>query len=189
MRYFTHHIVIFICLVSSFFVKPAQAQGLYSEYEIKGVFIGSLAKYMTLSAKAFNNPRKIRMGILGEDPFGTKIDQICRGRKIDGRVWEIYRAKDIKNLLSCQIIFVCNSEKDKIEDICMALKNTHILSIADQIDNFCQLGGIVNFTNSKAVFEINMEAAKRAEITVDGKFIKSLKSLKSSGSANPNTQE
>ncbi len=152
---------------------PVSAQS-YTEYDLKAALIFRFAKYITLPARAYaQTPKRMRVGILGEDPFGTNIELFFKGRQVNGRDMEVYRAREVKNLLSCHIIFVCRSEKDKIKEIITETRKLPILTIGDNIVGFCETGGIINF-NENTVFEINFQAAQKSELSIDAQLLKIL---------------
>ncbi len=147
-----------------------------SEYLIKAGFIYNFAKLIEWPAKAFPQPDSpIVIGILGDDPFGTTLDTIVAGKKINGRPLAVKRvkwSKDLKALKDCNILFVSASERDHIDAVLDALKSLPILTIGDG-PGFARRGGIMNFIleDNKVRFEVNVEAAKDADLTISSRLL------------------
>jgi hypothetical protein len=147
-----------------------------SEYLIKAGFIYNFAKLVEWPANAFPQPDSpIVIGILGNDPFGTTLDRIVADKKISGRVISVKRvkwSKDFKELKDCNILFISSSEKEHVDSVVEAMKGLPILTIGDA-PGFAKRGGIINFTleDNKVRFEVNVEAAKHADLTISSRLL------------------
>src|SRR5438309_143637 len=147
-----------------------------SEYLIKAGFIYNFAKLVEWPTASFAQPDSpIVIGILGEDPFGATLDKIVADKKINGRGIAVKRVKwsrDIKDLKDCNILFVSSSEKEHIESVIEAMKGLPILTIGDA-PGFAKRGGIMNFVleENKVRFEVNVEAAKHADLTISSRLL------------------
>ena len=147
-----------------------------SEYLIKAGFIYNFAKLVEWPATAFPQPDSpIVIGILGNDPFGATLDRIVADKKISGRVISVKRvkwSKDFKELKDCNILFISSSEKEHIDSVVEAMKGLPILTIGDA-PGFAKRGGIINFTleDNKVRFEVNVEAAKHADLTISSRLL------------------
>jgi hypothetical protein len=147
-----------------------------SEYLIKAGFIYNFAKLVEWPTISFAQPDSpIVIGILGEDPFGATLDKIVADKKINGRGLAVKRVKwsrDLKDLKDCNILFVSASEKEHIESVIDAMKGLPILTIGDA-PGFAKRGGVMNFVleDNKVRFEVNVEAAKHADLTISSRLL------------------
>ena len=147
-----------------------------SEYLIKAGFIYNFAKLVEWPATAFAQPDSpIVIGILGDDPFGATLDRIVADKKINGRGFAVKRLKwgrDLKELKDCNILFVSSSEREHLDSLVDATKWLPILTIGDA-PGFARRGGIINFTleDNKVRFEVNVEAAKHADLTISSRLL------------------
>src|SRR5256886_17639517 len=81
-----------------------------SEYLIKAGFIYNFANLVQWPANAFSQPDSpIVIGILGEDPFGTILDRVLAGKRVNGRAFLVKRLKSVLDLKECHIVFVSSS--------------------------------------------------------------------------------
>lgn len=177
MKHGLKHIITVLTLViltgTMFYAPKVQAQQ-YSEYEIKAAYIFNFAKFISWPPEAFENDQApFVLGIYGEDPFGDILIEVMRGRLVKGRKWVIKRSNDINDLSDCQILFVSKSKKDDLKNVFAATKGKTMLTIGDNIENFCQQGGIINFSSKemKYGFEIKEQNARLAGIRLSSKLL------------------
>ena len=146
----------------------------FKEYQIKAAFLFNFAKFVEWPYKAFPNEiSPLVIGVLGEDPFGHVLEELVENQTINGRKLVIKRFRRIEELKICHILFISPSEKKAVPEILASLKNRHILTVSD-IDRFAARGGIICFVqqNSSIHFEINVEAAKTAELKISSKLLR-----------------
>jgi hypothetical protein len=144
----------------------------YSKYELRAGLILNFVKYTLFPSEAFSGTNdRIKIGILGDDPFGGTIERVLIGRPVQGRHWRIVRGKKAKEVWNCHVVFICQSEKNNIKEILEYLSQYPTITIGDQIPNFCQYGGIINFIDEKYNFEINSNAAKSVKLILDARLL------------------
>ena len=172
-------LIAITCLLSAMAVG-SHAEGLdssdSSEYLIKAGFIYNFAKLVEWPSTAFPQPDSpIVIGILGDDPFGGTLDRIVTDKKINGRGFVVKRLKwgrDLKEIKDCNILFVSSSEREHLDNVVDAMKWLPVLTIGDA-PGFARRGGIINFTleDNKVRFEVNVEAAKHADLTISSRLL------------------
>jgi len=172
-------LIAITCLLSAMALR-SHAEGLdapdSSEYLIKAGFIYNFAKLVEWPTSAFPQPDSpIVIGILGDDPFGATLDRIVTDKKINGRGIAVKRLKwgrDVKDLRDCNILFISSSEKEHLDSVVDAMKWLPVLTIGDA-PGFARRGGIINFTleDNKVRFEVNVEAAKHADLTISSRLL------------------
>lgn len=151
----------------------AQDSSVSSEYLIKAGFIYNFANLVQWPANAFAQPDSpIVIGILGEDPFGTVLDRVLAGKKVNGRVFLVKRLKSVTDLKECHIVFVSSSEMTHLADAIHVVKGMPILTIGE-IPGFAKRGGMINLVleDNKVHFEVNVEAAKEADLNISSRLL------------------
>ncbi|PWJ44713.1 YfiR family protein [Sediminitomix flava] len=166
-------VFVTVCCIHSTDVKAQN-----SEYEIKATLLYFFGKYSHWPPKVFDEDQKIVLGILGDDPFGTTIDRILHNRPANGRYFEVRRGTDIKELRGAHILYMSNlskSEASEVLDEINSKKNASVLTVGDNIDGFCEIGGILNFTTgangNKYYFVINTLSSNKVGIYFDNKML------------------
>ena len=180
-------------------ITPVLAQSEFPhEYKIKAAFMFNFVKFIdgwkfehdagkdNINDK--NNNKPIVLGIIGEDPFREAFeplkDRQVKDRKVIIKYFkgfsdlkkqdeEITLHPDIEDIKQCDLVFICSSEELYIDNILDPIRNESILTLADT-QGFLEKGGIINFIieKNKVYFEINANAAKRANLTIRSKLLR-----------------
>jgi hypothetical protein len=155
--------------------SPLQAETAVSkEYQIKAVFLFNFAQFVQWPPKAFASANEpFRIGVLGDDPFDAFLDETVNGEKIASHPLGIERYRSAEDIKDCQILFISRSENGRMGSILDGLKGRNVLTIGDT-DGFIESGGIIRFitVNNKIHFRINLEAAKRANLTISSQVLR-----------------
>ncbi|MGH9562876.1 MAG: YfiR family protein [Terracidiphilus sp.] len=168
---------IALCLLCIGLALPARAQSsdspASSEYLIKAGFIYNFAKLTEWPAPSFpqtNSP--IVIGILGTDPFQGMLDQVLRGKQVNGREFVVKHLKWDDDVRGCNILFVSSSENAHLDQLFRLIKGLPILTIGDT-PGFAERGGIINFVleDDKVRFHIDVDAAKQADINISSRLL------------------
>jgi len=144
-----------------------------SEYLIKAGFTYNFAKLIQWPASAFPTPNSpVVIGILGADPFGGTLDEVLAGKTVNGRDLVVKHLKWGADLKGCNILFVSSSEVLHLDEVFHLVKGLPILTIGET-PNFARRGGIINFIieDEKVHFEVNVEAAKEADINISSRLL------------------
>jgi hypothetical protein len=112
------------------------------------------------------------IGILGDDPFRSVIDQTVAGEKIKGHPIVVQRYKNVNEIRNCHILYISAREAPKLNEILFSIKNKHILTVSD-MPNFTAAGGMIRFMTkeNKIRLQINPDAAKAADLTISSKLL------------------
>ena len=163
---FSSIFLLAICFLSS------NVKAQYTQYQIKGAMVYNFAKYVNWPPQIFGN-KDLIIAVLGDNPFGEDLERIVKGRKANNRSVEIRYGRSIEDIKGSHIVFFCRSEESLIEEILKEYKSRFILTIGDDIEDFCQLGGIINisYRDKKPSFIINLEAAQKAGLVIDTKLL------------------
>ncbi len=146
----------------------------FNEYQVKAVFLFNFAQFVEWSKLTSGDAdRPFEICVLGDDPFSESLDETVRGEKFGNRRFEVRRFRAAQEALSCQILFVSNSESRQLHPILDALKGHSILTVSDA-DNFAQRGGMVQFQtdNKRIKLMINVDAARAANLTISSKLLR-----------------
>jgi hypothetical protein len=152
---------------------PVAAQ--MDEYSIKAGFLYNFSKYVEWPEQAFSAPgAPFVICIVGEDPFGGRIDRAVEGKTSgDGHPLQLRRLKNAEAaaLRDCHLAFVSKSEKARAGEIIESMKNLSVMTVAD-FASFAEQGGIADLRidGTKVKVDLNMASANRANLKVSGKL-------------------
>jgi len=150
------------------------AQPISKEYQVKAVFLFNFARFVQWPSGALGKGKEpFRIGILGEDPFESFLDETVRGEKIDGHPLVIRRCQGLEDVNGCKILFISRSESARTQSLLANLSGRTLLTVSD-MEGFTQKGGIIRFftRENKIHFRINLEAAKRANLSISSKMLR-----------------
>lgn len=149
------------------------AKAQYAEYEIKAAYIFNFAKFIEWPETETTPTDSIYLCIYQKDPFGVILEKTMVGRTANGKSWNIKRINSLKEVTKCHILVIPNTSQHNITQLIKEIGNKPILTIGDEIPNFCCMGGIVNFTPqmSKCQFEMNNEIAIGNRIRINPKLL------------------
>ncbi|MGC1242621.1 MAG: YfiR family protein [Chryseosolibacter sp.] len=151
----------------------APAQNPSAEYQVKGAFLFNFAQFTEWPSQVFSAAEDpFVIGILGNDPYGQFLDEFVRGENIRGRPVMVKRFSSIKEIESVHLLFIHNEFQISTEDLTnLAVEN--ILTVSDA-PGFTKKGGIINFyrENNKVRFEVNVDAARSAHVTLSSKLLR-----------------
>ncbi len=170
------------CLALTPWLAAAQTK----EYQVKAAFLLNFTQFVSWPQTAFaNSNAPLVIGVLGDDPFGTALEQTLGDESLQAHKISIKRSRHIEDLEDCQLLFVSNSENARVGEILAKLGGRPALTVSD-IAGFARHGGVINFyrADNKLRFEINPEAARQGGLQISsqllelGKIVESAKTAK-----------
>lgn len=168
MLSFKHTALVLLCTVM---VSPIFAQKA-SEYQVKAAFLFNFSKFLEWSPEAMGeDDEPFVVGVIGTDPFGNYLDDIIAGEKMMAHPMTVKRFKSAEEIDRCHILFI--NMRGKTSEVLNALKGKSILTVSDDND-FSRTGGIIRFytENETIHLEINIQAAKAANLNVSSKLLR-----------------
>ena len=163
-----------IGLLSITTLLPSASLATDVEYEVKAALLYKAIKFVHWPNSAFTHPSApVNVCILGDDPFGQAMNPIS-GLPLHGRTVEVKRYAVLdEGVTNCQVLFIANSESNRLTPIFAAVKNKPVLTVAE-IDRFAELGGVMNFSTryNRIRFKINAEMVRRAGLEIHAQFMR-----------------
>ncbi len=150
------------------------AKGVLSEYQIKAAYLYYFTTFVDWPSETYSRTAEtVVVGVLGEDPFGAILDETFRGKSVNSRKLVVKRFANIKDARDSHVLFISNSERDRLPSILKALEGASVLTVGD-LDRFASRGGQIAFrTEDKKVrFDINVAAVQRAHLKISAQLMK-----------------
>lgn len=160
-----------LCAATLFVAASSQTAPI-PEYQAKAGFLFNSAQFVGWpSSQASDTPLVI--GILGDDPFGSYLDETVRGQEVNNRPLTIQRFRGGTEPRNCNILFISQSERDRVAQIISNLKGHSVLTVSD-IEGFAGFGGMIElFTDKNKIrMRINLEAVKAANLKISSKLLR-----------------
>ena len=139
------------------------------EYRLKAAFLFNFALLTEWPSEVGT---KLNLCILGQDPFGSEIDEL-NGKVAAGRSIVVQRAVDYQSLKSCQILFISPSSMGGLPRTLAGLRGSLVLTVADSPGAARDGVGINMVTGqSKIAFEVNLKAVQESRLNLSSKLLR-----------------
>jgi len=174
--------LILLPIVSAAAATGAHAQDTdaSSEYLIKAGFIYNFASLVQWPSTSFSQADSpIVIAVLGEERFGTTLDRVLQGKKIDGHPFIVKYFRSTSELVKsvgkpkeCQILYVSSSAMPHLSEAIQVVRGLPVLTIGE-MPGFAKSGGMINFVleDNRVRFEVNVKAAKDADLNISSRLL------------------
>ena len=174
------HPAVAMCLLAGLglgLTLPCWSAADSLEYRVKAAFLLNFTKFIDWPAPSFaaaDSP--IEICILGDDPFGTALDDIVLGEIVNGRKVAARRIKQAPSPKSCAVVFVAQADKSIYKTL--PALGPGVLTVGEGRD-FIHDGGMIAFIieNRHVRFEVNRTAAENAGFKLSSKLLSIAKSV------------
>lgn len=143
------------------------------EYQVKAAFLFNFTHFIHWPASAYAAPdAPFVIGIAGNDPFGTYLDDLVNGEMTDGHKIIVRRYPDGGDISGCQLVFINMGDLTKLKAVLSQAAHQSILTVSDA-DDFIKIGGILHFytDNNRVKMEIRLAGAKAAQLEISAKLL------------------
>lgn len=151
--------------------EHVQAPSGIGEYRVKAGFLFHFAQLVEWPAGSEGGPEFV-LCVLGDDPFRGELESTLGGKAIGSRPIHILHVKQSQEARTCQVLFIGNSEDQRLSKIFKDLGNSPVMTVGDAND-FIDRGGMIRFTfeQDKVRFEINLKPADAAGLKFSSRLL------------------
>ncbi len=145
-----------------------------SEYNVKALFLERFTRFIEWPEESAVNDisQPFILGIIGENPFGTILEQIYSQKKIKDKKVEIRYISDKNEIPGCHLLFISKSEKKALSKILSFTREKQILTVSDT-KKFAAQGVLINLyiVENKIRFEINELEARDSGLFISYRLL------------------
>ncbi|HEX3846567.1 MAG TPA: YfiR family protein [Steroidobacteraceae bacterium] len=145
-----------------------------TEYQVKAVFVYNFSHFVEWPAQAYPDPKApFVIGILGDDPFGGRLDEAVRGEQIEQHPLEVRRIHNVDQIGDCRILYIDRAEAAQLKEILTVLDHHSTLTVSE-LDDSSQRGVMIQFVteNSRIRLRINVDSARAAGLIISSKLLR-----------------
>jgi YfiR/HmsC-like len=164
-------LVVLMLFVGS--LRLCAQTSLPSGYQLKAAFLFNFVKFIDWPASSFANSQSpFTICVLGQDPFGSILEDTLQGKMIGDRSLTLRRLRDRAEVRLCQMVFVSSSERAHMAEIIAVVQGTGVLLVGET-NGFAASGGTIEFTleDNHVRFTINTDAADRSGLKFSSKLL------------------
>lgn len=144
---------------------PLVLSAQVDEYLVKAVWFEKFTRFIEWPDGSVVNQSSgvFVIGVYGTNPFGNTLEKVYKNQKIKNKEVEIRYLNKMTQIGECNMVFICESEKESLQQIIEMYKTKPVLLVSD-MQGAAESGVHVNFyiTQSKILFEINESAARQS---------------------------
>lgn len=165
-----------LAVVALFLGATSMAAGptaLPTEYRVKAACLYNFAKFIQWPTGSQPDEGSFVITVLGRDPFGNALDDTLRGKTIDNRKILLRRVSRAQDLGPSQILFISDSERERLPAILKQVETTAVLTVAE-MSEFAERGGVIRLRmdQDRVRLEINVAAAERSGLRISSQLLK-----------------
>ena len=144
------------------------------EDQIKAAFVYNFTKFIEWPSTSFADANAaIVIGVLGDSPMATVLDNVVRDRKVNGRPILVRTIQGPADAASIHVLFVSAAESSRWAQLQATIEPRPVVTVGES-PWFAQSGGTINFIEQgdKLQFVINMVAAERSGVKISAQLQK-----------------
>ncbi|HEU5079761.1 MAG TPA: YfiR family protein [Opitutaceae bacterium] len=145
-----------------------------SEQELKAAALNQMVHFARWPSDAFADPTSpLIIGIYGEDPFGSLMDDLVEGEAASGHPIKVVRCFTPEAAAACHAVYVRGSDRRAADRLVHVLSGKSVLTVCDD-ESITAAGAIVGLTvrNNRIHILVNLDAARRAKVTLSSKLLR-----------------
>lgn len=161
-----------VLAVISFGWSPALPAQEASEYQVKAAYLYHFLNFVDWPSFAFDGAEPVNICVVGNDPFGNDLDEIVRDKRVGGRGVQVRRFTGTAAGKKCHILFIADSESNRVGSILETVAGTPVLTVAD-LAGFETRGGMIRFVveHDNVRLRINPDSATAAGLLISAKLL------------------
>jgi len=154
------------------------SQGV-DEYIIKAQALVELSPYFKWPEPK-DPSHTFLIAVVGKSPFGTKLDTYARSRTIQGRRLEIRYVARVWDVPTCDLAFICRSERRYAGEILDWVRGKGILTVSDD-EALLKKGVMVDLLIESGLLKLylNAQAVAAEKLSVSSQLLRLTKTPES----------
>ena len=161
--------ILFLSIVLQLFAPPVSGlpEGV-DEYLLKAAFFERFTRFVDYGGNSGVTDKPFVVTILGENPFGKRLDQIYSDQRILNRKVKLIYTGDLAKIGEPDILYIGPDKRKELKEVLAQVEGRQVITIADS-PVFSKSGVMINLllVNDKIRFEIDLEAANKQKIKFD----------------------
>lgn len=145
-----------------------------TEYRIKAAFLFNFAQFVRWPEASFaSQDAPFVICVLGEDPFGSFLDEMVQDERVEGRPVVVARFSSVEETTGCQILYVSSAADTRWRTIAEQLAGHSVLTVADG-DASTHRESIIRFTTEagKIRLAVAIDEARAANLSISSKLLR-----------------
>ena len=141
------------------------------EYQVKAAYLYKLLPFVDWPAGSLPPAgAPLNLCVVGDDPFGSILDQAARNQQVNGRPLVVRRIATVSKSSDCQVLYIAGSKRQSVADALQTVKGAPSLTITEVSET---RGSIIQFVvkEGRVRFTIDVAAAAENGLTISAKLL------------------
>lgn len=167
-------VAILLCLFGFLFSASTVRAEISKEYQVKAAFLYNFTKFVEWPSTSFSDPTEpIVIGVLGENPFGDELENVVRGRKVNGRPLVVREFDSVADLKGVHLVFISAAADKRMGAHTHALEREGMLTVGEDVNGH-DGNEMILFTlvDNKVRFEIDQGLSDRLGLKISAQLLK-----------------
>ena len=144
-----------------------------TEPALKAAFLYKFSFFVEWPQTAFaTSDSPINLCVVGDDPFGSALDEIVQGQKIGNRAVVVRRMSSISHNSGCHIVYLSDDANSRSKEALAVLQGTNVLTVTDARTDGRDIG-MINFVmkDHRVRFVIDDAAAASGGLAISSRLL------------------
>lgn len=150
----------------------AQGLGLARDSSVKAAFLYKFGSFVEWPPGAFASPTApLVIGVFGDDAVAAELEQITRGRHVDGRQVHVHRVREKEEISGLHVLFAGGPRESRVREL-VAQARGPVLAVTET-PLAGRDGPVLSFTNDqgRVRFNISLPAAAERGLKLSAKLL------------------
>jgi len=162
-----------ILLVLFLFIGTAQPQSAFTSNDVEAAYLYNFGRFVHWPTDSSAASLPFSICILGDDPFGGKLDALIANESVQGHPILIQRLAAATAATACQIVFLGSSEEPHLAKDLAEFQKKQVLTVSS-MPHFLERGGMIQFLvqSNRVRFAVNLSSAEQAGLELSSELLK-----------------
>jgi hypothetical protein len=162
-------------LLATVLAGAEPASSTAPEYQIKAAFLLNFAKFVEWPAEDSALPAAVAICVIGDDPFGSTLDQLVQGESVGLRRIVVRRNSSVPED-RCHVAYIASPARDTAR-LLQAL-GPGVLTVGEG-SGFLREGGMIAFVidQRRVRFDVNQAAARNSSVRLSSRLLSVARSV------------
>lgn len=173
-RNFQHVLLLVLLLAVPAWSAAQDASDNIAEYQVKAAFLYKFCLYVEWPPSAFANADSpIVLGVAGPENLVAELENITRGRALNGRSLQVRRIDNNTGLAGLHMLFVTRSEQVRLPQFVAQVQKLPLLLVTESPSGLDDGGGI-NFAvqDNRVRFDVGLDSINRQGLRLSAQLLK-----------------
>lgn len=163
-----------VFMIAAMDSSVAQTEKEVAEYNIKAAFLYKFASYVEWPPGAFDDEASpLVFGILGADLLTEQLEEIVRGRRINGREIRVRSLRAEDQIDGLHVLFIGRSHGINVDEVLHNAADKSVLTVTETAPTSRSGSSIINFNiiDDKVRFDVSLAPAQRGRLQISSRLL------------------